>query len=127
MVNAINIGVLISVLFSSQLCEILGRKKPITIGTILITLGSAIQAGAQNLGMFIAGRLIIGLGTGIVAVAAPQLMTETAYPTHRGKIVSLYMTQWVVVSHLNAWRLHGIELSPLKNWLKLRLCRIRAT
>jgi MFS family permease len=48
--------------------------------------------------MFIAGRIIIGLGTGIVAVAAPQLMTEVAYPTHRGKMVSLYMTQWVVVS-----------------------------
>jgi MFS family permease len=64
----------------------------------LIIIGSALQGGAQNLGMFIAGRIIIGLGTGIVAVAAPQLMTEVAYPTHRGKMVSLYMTQWVVVS-----------------------------
>lgn len=80
------------------MCEILGRKKPITVGTALITLGSALQGGAQSLGMFIAGRIIIGLGTGIVAVAAPQLMTEVAYPTHRGKMVSLYMTQWVVVS-----------------------------
>jgi len=74
-----------------------GRKKPITLGTFLIVLGSALQGSAQNLAMFIAGRLIIGLGTGIVAVAAPQLMTEAAYPTHRGKMVSLYMTQWVVV------------------------------
>lgn len=100
LVNAINIGVLVSALISSQLCEILGRKKPITIGTALITIGSALQGGAQTLGMFIAGRVIIGLGTGIVAVAAPQLMMEAAYPTHRGKMVSLYMTQWVVVGHL---------------------------
>ncbi|KAL2826950.1 general substrate transporter [Aspergillus pseudoustus] len=107
LVNAINIGVLVSVLFSSQLCEILGRKKPITIGTALITLGSALQAGAQELGMFIAGRLIIGVGTGIVAVAAPQLMTEVAYPTHRGKIVSLYMTQWVVGYLAAAWTTFG--------------------
>lgn len=49
--------------------------------------------------MFIAGRIIIGLGTGVVAVAAPQLMTEVAYPTHRGKMVSLYMTQWVLVGY----------------------------
>lgn len=97
MVNAINIGVLISALFSSQLCERFGRKKPITLGTALITIGSALQGGAQSLGMFIAGRIVIGLGTGIVAVAAPQLMAEAAYPTHRGKMVSLYMTQWVVV------------------------------
>ncbi|GAM34948.1 hypothetical protein TCE0_015r02869 [Talaromyces pinophilus] len=110
MVNAINIGVLISTLFSSQLCEILGRKKPITVGTALITFGSALQAGAQNLGMFIAGRLIIGLGTGIVAVAAPQLMTEVAYPTHRGKIVSLYMTQWVVGYLVAAWTTYGTQV-----------------
>ncbi|RBR11944.1 hypothetical protein FVER53590_14142 [Fusarium verticillioides] len=82
LVNAINIGVLVSALFSSQVCEIFGRKKPITLGTFLIIIGSALQGGAQNLGMFIAGRIIIGLGTGIVAVAAPQLMTEVAYPTH---------------------------------------------
>ncbi|CAL5874067.1 uncharacterized protein PFLUO_LOCUS8354 [Penicillium psychrofluorescens] len=107
MVNAINIGVLVSVTFSSQLCEILGRKKPITIGTALITIGSALQAGAQSLGMFIAGRIIIGLGTGLVAVAAPQLMTEVAYPTHRGKIVSLYMTQWVVGYLIAAWTTFG--------------------
>ncbi|KAG9499391.1 hypothetical protein J7337_007847 [Fusarium musae] len=87
LVNAINIGVLVSALFSSQLCEIFGRKKPITLGTFLIIIGSALQGGAQNLGMFIAGRIIIGLGTGIVAVAAPQLMTEVAYPTHRGKML----------------------------------------
>lgn len=96
--NAINIGVLVSATFSSQLYEIFGRKKPITLGTFLIIFGSAIQGGAQNLGMFIARRIIIGLGTGNVAMAAPQLMTEVAYPTHRGKMVSLYMTQWVVVS-----------------------------
>jgi MFS family permease len=68
------------------------------MGTFLVVLGSALQGGAISLGMFVAGRIIIGLGTGIVAVAAPQLMTEVAYPTHRGKMVSLYMTQWVVVS-----------------------------
>ncbi|KAI3584087.1 general substrate transporter [Fusarium oxysporum f. sp. albedinis] len=107
LVNAINIGVLVSALFSSQLCEIFGRKKPITLGTFLIIIGSALQGGAQNLGMFIAGRIIIGLGTGIVAVAAPQLMTEVAYPTHRGKMVSLYMTQWVVGYLVAAWTTFG--------------------
>ncbi|KAH8658542.1 general substrate transporter [Ilyonectria robusta] len=107
LVNAINIGVLVSALFSSQMCEILGRKKPITIGTALITLGSALQGGAQNLAMFVAGRIIIGLGTGIVAVAAPQLMTEVAYPTQRGKMVSLYMTQWVVGYLVAAWTTYG--------------------
>lgn len=97
LVNAINFGVITSLFVSSQLCEKLGRRRPISIGTFLVLLGSALQGAAQTYGMFFAGCFIIGIGTGIVTVAAPQFMTECAHPTHRGKIVSLYMTQWTVV------------------------------
>lgn len=98
MVNGVTFGVLISLLFSAQLCEKLGRRYPITIGSSLIIIGSILQTAAANYGMFVAGRFFIGIGGGIGAVAAPQLMTECAYPTHRAKLVSLYMTQWPVVS-----------------------------
>ncbi|KAM0388806.1 hypothetical protein ACHAQC_009458 [Fusarium culmorum] len=36
LVNAINIAVLVSATFSSQICETFSRKKPITLGTFLI-------------------------------------------------------------------------------------------
>jgi MFS family permease len=98
MVNGIVFGVLISLTFSSQLCEKIGRRYPITIGTSIIILGSILQTAAVNYEMFVVGRFFIGIGGGLVAVAAPQLMMECAYPSHRGKMVSLYMTQWPVVS-----------------------------
>ncbi|KXL47213.1 hypothetical protein M433DRAFT_164874 [Acidomyces richmondensis BFW] len=34
-------------------------------------------------------------------------MTECAYPTHRGKLVSLYMTQWPVGYLIAAWTTYG--------------------
>lgn len=97
MVNGVVFGVLFSLFFSSQLCEKLGRRYPITIGSSLVVLGSILQGAAQTYAMFVVGRFLIGIGGGTVAVAAPQLMMECAYPSHRAKLVSLYMTQWPVV------------------------------
>ncbi|KAL1895650.1 hypothetical protein Sste5346_005120 [Sporothrix stenoceras] len=107
LVNAINFGVIASVLVSSQLCEWFGRRRPISVGTFLVVFGSALQGGATTYGMFFAGRFVVGIGTGITAVAAPQIMMECAYPLHRGKIVSLYMTQWVVGYLVAAWTTYG--------------------
>ncbi|CAK7214804.1 hypothetical protein SEUCBS140593_002314 [Sporothrix eucalyptigena] len=117
LVNAINFGVIASVFVSSQLCEWLGRRRPISVGTFLVVFGSALQGGATTYGMFFAGRFVIGIGTGITAVAAPQIMMECAYPLHRGKIVSLYMTQWVVGYLVAAWMTYGtFQMNSVWSW-----------
>lgn len=103
MVNGIVFGVLIALPFTSILCDKIGRRYPITIGTSIIIAGSVLQTAAVNYAMFVVGRFFIGFGGALVAVAAPQLMMECAYPSHRGKLVSLYMTQWPVVSFTPIW------------------------
>ncbi|OAA67802.1 General substrate transporter [Akanthomyces lecanii RCEF 1005] len=107
MVNGIVFGVLIALPFSSLLCERLGRRYPIIIGTSIIIVGSSLQTAAVNYSMFVVGRFLIGFGGGLVAVASPQLMMECAYPSHRGKLVSLYMTQWPVGYLIAAWVTYG--------------------
>ncbi|OBT57507.1 hypothetical protein VE04_01608 [Pseudogymnoascus sp. 24MN13] len=117
MVNSVAFGVLISLTFSSQLCEKIGRRYPITIGTSIIIVGSILQTAAVHYGMFILGRFLIGIGGGLVAVAAPQLMMECAYPSHRGKLVSLYMTQWPVGYLIAAWTTYGtFKLQSSWSW-----------
>lgn len=37
-----------------------GRKKSILLSAVLTLIGAVIQAAAQNIGMFIAGRFIVG-------------------------------------------------------------------
>lgn len=44
-------GTLISVLFSAQLIEKFGRRFPICGGSLIIILGSILQAAAVNYGM----------------------------------------------------------------------------
>lgn len=100
-------GVLISILVSSQLCDRFGRRYPICGGSLIIILGSVIQAAAQNYGMFVAARFLVGFGLGIVSVAAPPLLSEVSYPTHRGKLVSFYLCSWPLGSLIAAWVTFG--------------------
>lgn len=72
-----------------------GRRHPIAFGSVLTILGAAIQGGATGLGMFIAGRALIGFGGSFVAVAAAPLLAELAYPSQRPIITAIYNTSWV--------------------------------
>lgn len=89
------IGGVISLPLAPYLADKLGRRPPILLGSFVIITGAGIQGGAQNFGMFLAGRFFIGLGGGLVATAAAPLLGELAYPTHRPIITAIYNTQWV--------------------------------
>ena len=45
--------------------EAVGRRMAIIISLVLYTLGGALEAGAINFGMIVAGRVILGLGVGL--------------------------------------------------------------
>ncbi|KAF4498666.1 hexose transporter [Fusarium agapanthi] len=102
-----NGGVLISILISSQLCDWLGRRKPIFIGSITIIVGAIVQTCSYNYGMFVASRFVIGFGLGIVSTAAPPLLSEVTYPTHRGKMTSFMMVSWPLGAIIAAWVTYG--------------------
>jgi MFS family permease len=57
-------------------------------------IGVAIQTAAQNVGMFVGCRFLLGFGLAIAGVAAPILITELAFPTHRAGVTSLYNSSW---------------------------------
>ncbi|KAH6611692.1 general substrate transporter [Boeremia exigua] len=80
-----------------------GRKRTMYVAYFWLALGVALQTAAQNTTMFIFGRLFIGGVTCFFSSAAPLLITETAYPTHRGGLTALYGTGWYIGSTIAAW------------------------
>lgn len=76
-----------------------GRKPTTFVGYVFLFLGVGIQTGATNDAMFVVGRVIIGIGASFFWGCVPLLMTETAYPTHRGILTSLFMCGWYVGKH----------------------------
>jgi sugar porter (SP) family MFS transporter len=70
-------------------------------------VGVALQTAAQNIGMFIGARFIIGFGLTFACAAAPLLITELSFPTHRGPLTSLYNSSWYLGSIVAAWSTYG--------------------
>lgn len=66
-----------------------GRKWSIYIGLLIICFGVGLQTGAGNQDMFVASRFFVGLASGFF-YAVPLLITELAFPTHRGRLTALY-------------------------------------
>lgn len=65
-VNGVYIaGALIGSIVSSVISDSLGRKMSVFVAAAFEIVGGALQAGSVNIGMFIAARLISGLGIGI--------------------------------------------------------------
>ena len=70
--------------------EAVGRRMAIIISLILYTVGAALEAGAINFGMMVAGRVILGLGVGLEGGTVPVYVAESVARKYRGNLVSLY-------------------------------------
>jgi len=114
--NAIqSIGGFLSLPIAGGIADKYGRRFGIFSGCIIMLIATAIQTAAQNIGMFIGARCLIGFGLGIAATSAPLLITELAFPTHRAPLTSLYNTTWYLGSIVAAWATFGTFSIP-NNW-----------
>ncbi|TPX61303.1 hypothetical protein PhCBS80983_g01195 [Powellomyces hirtus] len=83
------IGCLVGALVVSWMADAIGRKRSILVGGILFVIGCAMQTAANGIGLLYAGRIIGGLGIGILSMVVPLFIAETA-PTHlRGRMVAV--------------------------------------
>jgi MFS family permease len=69
-----------------------GRKRTIQYAAIVLVIGAAICAGSVNNGMFMAGRIINGLGIGALVTCIPIYQAEVSTPESRGFMVSMHVS-----------------------------------
>ena len=86
----VTLGALLGSLVGGELADRAGRKHTIVLAGALFALGAATQYLAPSPTLLVVGRLIIGVGVGIAAVAAPLYAAELAPATLRGRFVSGY-------------------------------------
>ncbi|KAG6839926.1 hypothetical protein C0991_010315 [Blastosporella zonata] len=108
LLNAIqNIGSLAAYPIAPYISDGLGRRPTIFIGAAIMCIATAVQTASQSVGMFIGARFLIGFGVTFAANAAPMLVTEIAYPTHRAPLTSTYNTLWYLGAIIAAWTTFG--------------------
>jgi MFS family permease len=101
--SAHDIGILSGTPFSPYVSDLLGRRATMFIGAVIMLAGVLTQASSTTLHVFLGARVIIGLGMAFSINAAPLLISELSYPTHRGKMTSLYNSLWYSGSVISAW------------------------
>ncbi|KAL2815208.1 general substrate transporter [Aspergillus cavernicola] len=104
------IGTFTVFLIAPYIADGLGRRTGTAIGCAVIVLGALIQAFPPQSNpdpMYLAGRIIVGVGSGICNGACPLLITEVAHPDHRGKITTIYNTLWYLGAIVAAWSTFG--------------------
>ncbi|KAI0973189.1 sugar transporter [Xylaria arbuscula] len=104
---AMFLGGIILAFPAAWLSDTIGRRYAIMIGIVVLTVGAAVQGAAQNIATFIVSRFIVGLGVELCIIPAPVLITEIAYPTHRGKVTSLFQTCFYLGSIASSWITFG--------------------
>ncbi|KAI0107410.1 putative hexose carrier protein [Hypoxylon sp. NC0597] len=74
------IGCTFGTLVSGVLTDRLGRRPAIFWSSVITLIGIAIQTAAQNIAMFVIGRIILGLGSAISGVSSGVFLSE-AFPS----------------------------------------------
>ncbi|KAJ5494627.1 hypothetical protein N7463_010714 [Penicillium fimorum] len=125
LLNAIqNVGQLITIPICAISCDKFGRRPVLFAGAFVLLVGVALQAAAQNIGMFIVARGIIGMGLVLNITAAPLLLFELAFPRQQGPQVAIYNSLWnlgALIAATWAWRLPSL-LQGVSSVLQIGLC-----
>lgn len=68
------------------------RLTKLTCGPIKIA-GAVVNSAAINLGMYITGRVLMGIGISMGLTIAPTLLQEIAHPRYRAQVGSMCTSQ----------------------------------
>lgn len=109
--TATSLGAIMIVLFAGYIADKRGRLQTLLLSAILNILGAGITAGAHNLAMFIAGRMVIGLGMGLAQSVAGVYVAETTKPSVRALALGLYYSCWGLGGIMATGIAYGVSLT----------------
>jgi len=89
-VSILSAGTFLGALLSGPLGDRLGRRWGLIVSCFVFCVGAALQTAASGLPLFIAGRVVAGLGVGLVSALVPLYQSESAPKQIRGTIVGCY-------------------------------------
>ena len=93
-VSILSAGTFFGALLGYPTGDYLGRRYGLILACLIFSVGVALQTGAISLPVFVVGRVIAGLGVGIISCIVPMYQSECAPKWIRGAIVSAY--QWFI-------------------------------
>ncbi|CAJ0546942.1 Ff.00g015690.m01.CDS01 [Fusarium sp. VM40] len=112
---SMSLGSLIGLFVVPYLIDWAGRRAGVALGCAVMLLAVGLQTGAQNFGMFVAARILLGFGDCIVLGSAPLLIAEIAHPQDRAILVTLSGASYHSGAFISSWVTYG-TLQIESNW-----------
>ncbi|KAL2410301.1 Sugar transporter STL1 [Exophiala dermatitidis] len=89
MTAMIELGALIGAFNQGWIAEKISRKYSICVAVCIFVVGSVLQTAAQDYAMLVVGRLIGGIGVGMMSMVVPMYIAEVSPPEIRGTLLVL--------------------------------------
>ncbi|EKD16293.1 hexose transporter [Drepanopeziza brunnea f. sp. 'multigermtubi' MB_m1] len=89
MVAILEVGAFFSSLVVGRVGDIIGRRKTILYGSMIFFVGGALQTFATGMPMMLLGRIIAGVGVGMLSTIVPVYQSEISPPHNRGKLACI--------------------------------------
>jgi len=93
-VSILSVGTFFGALLGAPLGDILGRRPALLVTNLIFCTGVAMQTGATQWSLFNIGRVVAGLGVGLISTLIPMYQSECSPAWIRGAVVSCY--QWAI-------------------------------
>ncbi|GAD94727.1 hexose carrier protein [Paecilomyces variotii No. 5] len=84
-----DLGCLVGSIATFFLSEPIGRKKSMYIGVGIQIVGTILQVTAKTIGHLIVGRIITGIGVGIMTAVVPTWQSEVSPARNRGQLLTI--------------------------------------
>ncbi|RYP86786.1 hypothetical protein DL770_004857 [Monosporascus sp. CRB-9-2] len=99
------------IFLSHPASDLFGRRYAALTGTVTVAVGNALECSARGPGayaMMVAGRIICGMGVGIVSTSVPLYQSEVSPAGQRGKYVVLNHVGFVAGLASGFWVGYGV-------------------
>jgi sugar porter (SP) family MFS transporter len=102
-----NIGSVAAVFFTGPVNDYFGRRVGMFVGSLIVIIGTCVQAPAKDHSQFLGGRFVLGFGVSFCCISAPTYVSEMAHPKWRGTLTGLYNCTWYIGSIIASWVVYG--------------------
>lgn len=108
----IELGALIGALNQGWIADKISRKYSIVVAVLVFTVGSILQTASNGYAMLIVGRLVGGVGIGMLSMVAPLYISEISPPEIRGALLVLeeFSVSFTLVMTVTAMMISKLEV-----------------
>ncbi|GAA5852713.1 hypothetical protein JCM8547_002598 [Rhodosporidiobolus lusitaniae] len=110
-VSTYQAGAAVGALLAFPFCDRFGRKITVLVAGYTFTAGAAIHFASHSgtgLGGIYAGRVIGGLGVGMISLVVPIYLAEISPPAIRGRLTGLYELLLQIGGLIGFWINYGV-------------------